>query len=321
MLNSNFVITLVTILAALVCLFQGDIKEAYTKSEVNRYNPVKYGTPGNGLVKNGFSNWGGNGIQLSVTPEKKSFSCVGQDPSKFTKKIGIDFDKLAKLQPINKNLSTNNNKPRVVENYRTNVKNLPRNNMVEAKRSMQPLVGGPPRFITEDPKLNKVRARNVEMYAADVNNPIVDYGCGDVYSSTGQLLKKQTIRENYEDSQTQLPSCMTEICGEINGHGNQPTICDRLIYSSSKGKSGGDYFRGDLPINAIYYGNNDVYPDQSTDLRAGYFNSTYFTGVPLFAQAYGLQPEEVETDAMMHGRSEDIYVSYGTDVSAECNGL
>ena len=320
MLNSNFVITLVTILAALLCLFQGDIKEAYTKSEVNRHSPIKYGTPGNGLVKNGFSNWGGNGIQLAATPEKKAFSCVGLDPSKLTKKFGFNLDKLAKLQPRNKNLS--NNKTKVVENYQTNVNNLPRNNMVEAKRSMQPLVGGTPRFITEDPKLNKVRARNnVEMYAADVNNPIVDYGCGDVYSSTGQLLKKQTIRENYEDSQTQLPSCMTEICGEINGHGNQPTICDRLIYSGTKGKLGGDYFRGDLQINPIFYGNNDVFPDPSTDLIAGYFNSTYFEGVPLFAQAYGLQPEEVEIDAMMHGRSEDIYVSYGTDVSAECNGL
>ena len=290
MLNTNFIITLLTILVSLFCLFQGEIKEGFLNDPIMPHQVVQndgypafksYQTndpdilgdqPANGLVnKPYFGPWTGNGPSFAaVSIDKKHDPITGQRIDPARTKLGYDMSKSYK-------------KPqRVKENFSAGNSGV----MVEAARNMQPM-GPPPRFMVTGPKLNLYSPIDQATRAVDTQNPIVNYGCNDVYSSSGQMLKgscqKQNIREDYQDQV--LPADMTNnsclVGGPVsmNGQPSQPVMVDRLMWSSIKSRyqrGGVDRFRGDLLIVPTPYRKDgikdwfqtSVYP--SVDLVAGY---------------------------------------------------
>ena len=318
MLNSNFVITLVTILAALVCLFQGEIKEAYHPSNPLVYNSYPYdGT----IKKPGFSYWGGQGIQLGERPVERVFDPTGVDINKENRTLGSDFSKLSKLQPRHRNSVHSVHSGNYVKSVERYSDSIPQGIEVEARRNMQPLVGGASRFMVTGPKLNHYAPIDMAQHAVDTDNPIVDYGCRDVYSASGQLLKKAATRENYEDAQVKLPCDMMGMYGKNTEHFAQPVVIDRIMFASKKSRLNqyNDQIRGSLRIAPKYYGYFDVAVNPNLDLSAGYFvqHSKRGKEVPEMCSPLGLD----EDNDLTHGRNHELSVTWGTDAQTESKGL
>jgi hypothetical protein len=304
MLNTNFIITLLTILATLFCLFQGEIKEGFLNTpfvmpphysgqlrgeeKPKHYQALDSSTLGNepidGLVnKPQVGPWTGFGPRFAPVEYKTTRNPLTKEllPHRRTK-LGYDFSHSYTGKALN--ASAKNATCR--ENF-VNPADKKGNSgvMVEAARNMQPM-GPPPRFMVTGPKLNLYSPIDQAQYAVDNNNPIVNYGCNDVYSSSGQMLKgqcqNQNVRENYEDQV--LPADMTNntcLVGgpnvSLDGQPQQPVIVDRMMWSNIKSRyqrGGVDRFRGDLTIvpdtlkGAPGWFQTSVYP--SVDLAASY---------------------------------------------------
>jgi hypothetical protein len=369
MLNSNFVITLITILATLMCLFQSEIKEGFNLG----IDPVVYGSPpDNGLVKGaGFGYWGGNGQQFMPVEQSPIFNKWGCRVPQTTVSLGYGSE--TPLQPRNlpagskssRNIvrPTSSNvkldsvlssakKQRDLLSFRENYEDTFDNVQVEAARNMQPMVGGPPRFMVTGPKLDLYKPIDMARYAVDTQNPIVNYGCGDVYAADGQLQKRAgPVRENYEDASVGLPKDMTgsgmvSMYGKKDNQFYQPVIKDNLMYSNQKSRLRGlgDPIRGDLRIAPDNYktygkdgcGDSDSWTDRhnkwfqvsvkpNRDLNPGYIAQHNIRGkeVDEILAAVGLEPAEPLTNARAtKGRDEEISISFGgTDISAESFGL
>ena len=304
MLNTNFIITLLTILATLFCLFQGEIKEGFLNTpfvmppHLSAQNagysvPKGYQTnepsalgdePLNGLVnKPQFGPWTGNvplftAVKYDITRDP----ITGEAIHRPKKQLGYDFSNSYTGKAPSQgsgNLTCRENFVNAGERGNSGV-------MVEAARNMQPM-GPPPRFMVTGPKLNLYSPINQAEYAVDTQNPIVNYGCNDVYSSSGQMLKgqcqSQNVREDYQDNQ--LPSDMTNSClvggpsVSMNGQPQQPVMVDRLMWAPVKSRyqrGGVDRFRGDLLIVPTPYRKDGITDwfqtsvSPSVDLVQGY---------------------------------------------------
>lgn len=373
MLNSNFVITLLTILATLLCLFQNEIKEGFNIG----IDPLVYGSPPeNGLVNGaGFSYWAGNGQQFMPVEQSPQINKWGCPVPKTSVSLGYDVADATVLQPRNPppgSKSSRNivrptqgantkldavlssaKKQRDSLSFREDYEDF-ENVQVEAARNMQPLTGGPPRFMVTGPKLDLYQPIDMAKYAVDTENPIVNYGCGDVYSASGQLQKRAApIRENYEDSSVNLPKDMTgsgmvSMYGKKDNQFYQPVTIDRLMFSNQKSRLRGlgDPIRGDLriaPDNYKTYGKDgcegydggscgnshnkwfQVSVKPNRDLNPGYIAQHNVRGkeVDEILSAVGLEPAEPVTNLKAtKGRDEQLSISFGgTDVSAESFGL
>lgn len=372
MLNSNFVITLITILATLLCLFQSEIKEGFNIG----IDPLVYGSPPhNGLVKGaGFSAWQGNGSQMMPVEQDPIYNKWNCRVPQST--VSLGYGSATQLQPRNlpagskssRNIvrPTSSNvkldsvlssakKRRNVLSFQENYEdagNTFDNVQVEAARNMQPMVGGPPRFMVTGPKLDLYQPIDMARYAVDTQNPIVNYGCGDVYAADGQLQKRAgPVRENYDDASVGLPKDMTgsgmvSMYGKKDNQFHQPVIKDNLMWSNIKSRLRGlgDPIRGDLritPDNYKTYGEDgcttsDSWTDShnkwfqvsvkpNRDLNPGYIAQHNVRGkeVDEILAAVGLEPAESLTNARAtKGRDEEISISFGgTDISAGSFGL
>jgi hypothetical protein len=369
MLNSNFVITLITILATLMCLFQSEIKEGFNIG----IDPTVYGSPpDNGLVKGaGFSGWQGNGQQFEPVDQRPVINKWGcaippspvslgygdatplqprNPPPGFnsTRNIVRPSESNSKLQAVLSSTKKQRNLLSFRENYEDSTFD---NVQVEAARNMQPMVGGPPRFMVTGPKLDLYQPIDMARYAVDTQNPIVNYGCGDVYAADGQLQKRAgPVHENYEDSSVSLPKDMTgsgmmSMYGKKDNQFFQPVIKDNLMFSNQKSRLRGlgDPIRGDLriaPDNYKTYGKDgckegydgsqghnkwfQVSVKPNRDLNPGYITQHNIRGkeVDEILAAVGLEPAQPVTNASAtKGRDEELTVSFGTDVSTEAFGL
>lgn len=314
MLNSNFVITLLTILATLVCLFQNEIKESFSTTD-----PMVYGTlPKDGLMPDGkFGPWSNNS-QFMLVPTELT-------PNPINRTLGYDFSAITKLQPRTKNTRENFNA------------DMTRGVEVEAPRNMQTRV--PPRLMHTGPKMNHTYPIDMARYAVDTDNPITDYGCGSgtILSSTGQVLMKPS-RENYEDSQSKLPNSMVNIYGQKSGHMSQSVVLDRVMYSGLKSRywTGGDYVRGTV---------DTIVPDnmatsdgkENPNAHPKWFQvpvKPNRDNVPSYIvqhnkrgkesdeklKSIGLAPDKWDA-GMSHGRDHGITATFGTDVHVNSNGL
>jgi hypothetical protein len=369
MLNSNFVITLITILATLLCLFQNEIKEGFNIG----IDPTVYNSPPDyGLVDKGFSAWS-NDHAFSVRPAGSvvnNWGCTVKQPSRT---LGYDGEEATVLQPRDpsgKHKSARNisrptggvktkldsilsaqKKNETVLSFQENYDDTFNNVELEAPRNMQPMTGGPPRFIVTGPKLDHTYPIDMAKYAVDTQNPIVNYGCGDVYSAAGQLQKKAApVRENYEDSAVNLPKDMTgsgmvSMYGKKDNQFLQPVIPDNLMYANkgSRLRGLGDYIRGDLriaPDNYKTYGNKcgdscegygggckkwfQVSVIPNIDLNPGYIPQHNIRGkeVDEMLAALGLEPSEPVTNLMAtKGRDEKLSITFGTDITTDSHGL
>ena len=319
MLNSNFVITLLTILATLVCLFQSEIKETFTDKHGN-----VYGTgPNDGLMPNGkFGAWSANS---AFAPKiDLPYDLSGLKPSQIKHSLGYDMSSATKLQPIHR------------ENFYVDKS---RGVMVEANRNMQPLVGGPPRFMVTGPKLNHTFPIDMAVNAVDVDHPITDYGCGsgDVRSSTGQVLMKSSRENyedahkhnrnrNYEDAQVGLPKSMANIYGNTTGHLSQPVVVDKPMYANLKSRllEGTDPIRG-TPHIAPHKRNYFDVSVSTKDIRNSYIDQHNIRGKEIDEKLafLGLREDQISSPdyTLMHGRNHDIKVTFGTDIGVSSNGL
>ena len=353
MLSTNFIITLLTILATLLCLFQGEIKEGFLNTpfvvppqlsaQNANYSTVKGyqgltpdvigDQPVNGLVNNPyFGAWTGNGPQFAAVPYQKTRDPLTGEPLIKTKpRLGYDLSKSFTGK-------VGNSSPNTVSCRENFVDRTPNSGvMVEAARNMQPM-GPPPRFMVTGPKLNLYSPIDQAQYAVDTQNPIVNYGCNDVYSSSGQMLKGQcqNTRENYQDQV--LPSDMTNnscLVGgpdvSMNGQPQQSVIIDRMMYSSIKSRyqrGGVDRFRGDLLIVPDTYKNGtsawfqpSIYP--SVDLVQGYTRQHNQAGKENDEKAAALGPSFGGGNAPAQAPyGKCINVTFGTDISADVgNGV
>jgi hypothetical protein len=348
MLNTNFIITLLTILATLFCLFQGEIKEGFLNDPIIRPNSSKGGCsvgnyqtmspdvlgnePLDGLVKKPhFGPWTAY-TQFAAVPYDKKYDPITGERLRPTKtKLGYDDPEIKTRKNVKE----------------TFVNTSDRGNsgvMIEAARNMQPM-GPPPRFMVTGPKLNLYSPVNPQ-HAVDTQNPIVNYGCNDVYSSSGQMqqgsCQKQNIKEDYQEQV--LPSDMiTNSCTDggnvsLSGRPQQPVMVDRLMWSSIKSRyqrGGVDRFRGDLLIVPTPYRKDgitnwfqtSVYP--SVDLAASYISQHNQTGKENDEKtaALGIQCNmmpDSRGNAFGGGNappqgaySRGINVTFGTDVSAD----
>lgn len=366
MLNTNFIITLLTILATLFCMFQGEIKEGFLNAPIvlpPQYSQESagYSFPGgfnmnssdiiasepvDGLVnKPQFGPWTGNTIAFApaeYTRQRDPLTNQRIPPRK--PKLGYDFKKSYTGKPLN---ASSNSTCR--ENFANPTDSKGNSGvMVEAYRNMQPMGAAPPRFMVTGPKLNLYSPIDQAQYAVDTQNPIVNYGCNDVYSSSGQMLKgqcqKQNTRENYEDQV--LPADMTNntcLVGgpdvSMNGQPQQPVMVDRMMWAPIKSRlqrGGVDRIRGDLSIVPESYKSDGIYnwftvnPSIHTDLTTGYIVQHNKSGKENAERtsALGLQCNLLndESGCGNFGKGNAppqspygkcISVTFGTDIEAE----
>ena len=363
MLNTNFVITLLTILATLFCLFQNEIKEGFNFG----IDPVVYGSPPkDGLIAgDGFSAWQGNGGQFMAVEQAPTYNKWGEVIPHGKVSLGYHMSEETRLQPKNPpagfkstrnivrpsssgnsrldDVFSNTRKQQDALSFSEGFEDFDNDVQIEAARNMQPMVGGPPRFMTTGPKLDHYQPIDMAKHAVDLDNPIVNYGCGDVYSADGQLQKKagsMNTRENYEDASNPLPKDMTgsgmvSMYGKKDNQFYQPVVKDNLMYSNIKSRLRGlgDPFRGDLRIAPDNYkttGNNhnkwfQVSVQPNRDLNPGYIGQHNVRGKEIdnILSAVGLEPEEPFSNLQAtRGRDEELTISFGgTDISTGSYGL
>jgi hypothetical protein len=312
MLNTNFIITLITVLTALFCLFQGEIKEGFINAPIvvppnypkdvqgesklfnfQPFTPEVLGNePYNGTVNNGFfSAWSASSAFTPVKYDVTKDVITGEPLNKTKPKLGYNLNKAL----TGKHRKQPANDPICRENFsQSQNANIPNSGvMVEAKRNMQPVGSAPPRFMVTGPKLNHYSPINQARYAVDNKNSIVNYGCNDVFAN-GQMLKgqcqKQNTREDYQDQS--LPSDMTNTClvggpdVSLAGQPSQPVMIDRAMWSNIKSRYqrvGVDRFRGDLQIAPHSLTNNCSNIFQTSvspviDLATGYISQHNIAG-------------------------------------------
>lgn len=319
MLNTNFITTLVAIIVSLMLLFQGEIKEKYTKHTPDVWNHY----PKNGLVSRPyFGPWGGNGVQLTEVEVAPDVDPKGNPIAPINRNPGGGFD-TSFMYKTPSTINASNIVPPTPTPTPTTKEGFSLNNgvQIEAARNLQPMTGGSPRFIVTGPKLNLYSPIDMPKYAVDQDHPIVNYGCDDVYSEAGQPIKVDLpVRENYDDAQPRLPLTMNG-SGQapngmmsLNGQPAQPIIHDRKMYSNLKSRlSGqGDPIRGDLKIVPNLYMSDGGSPSfkekefskhfqvsvkPSRDLRSGYIDYHNDKGNEFNLNAYanGIVPNMYDT--------------------------
>jgi hypothetical protein len=235
------------------------------------------------------------GQQYKVISTGPDVDKNGKPLRKVDRKLGFDLD----------NVYTSPSQGR--ENFSDT--NFP--TRMEAPRSMQPMTGGPPRFMTVEPKLNHYAPVDLKKYAVDTDHPITNYGCDDIYSASGQAIKLEApnVKEDFGNS---LPSDMMSLAGEPA----QPVIADRKMYANIKSKyrrNPSDPFRGDIKVIPTGYMSDgdgklsykekelgkwfQVTPTPSVDLTSGYIDQHTERGAEFIAnaEATGLDPNIFET--------------------------
>lgn len=292
MLQANFMTTLVMIIVSIALLFQNEIKESFTTHDPNVYG--KY--PQDGLI-----------AQPSFGPPQG----IGQQYKVIA--TGPDYDKNGKpLRRIDRRLGFRLDDKYVPRNSRENYVDNNFGVKLEAARNMQPMTGGSPRFMTVEPKLNHYSPIDMKKHAVDLDHPIVNYGCNDVYSESGQPLKidKPSTKEDFVGNN--LPQDMMSLSGEPA----QPVIHDRKMFSNIKSRyrrNTPDYIRGDVKlVPALYMSDGDgstkekaynswfqVAPNPSVDLVSGYIDQHTMRGAEFLAnaEASGLDPDLFQTSA------------------------
>ena len=262
------------------------------------YSPMPnvYGRlPVDGMVgKPFFGGWQGTGAQFMAVDATPLFDKYGAPIKKVNRKLGYDkaipktsssaLPKLVKSSqlPVAGTFRNPIKQPNMVgdtirERY-TPVSSFGPSSkfdsvQIEATRNMQPLTGGPPRFNNnQSPHLNLTYPIDNEKYAVDPLNPIVNYGCGDVYSDDGQLQKmplsaSQDVYEGYTGGinavgKTSRAGNVPNNMISMNGQPAQPFVIDRvahpalMVNSKSRLQLGGvDRIRGDLEIVPWPYNN------------------------------------------------------------------
>ena len=355
MLNTNFIITLLTVLATLFCLFQNEIKEGFINEPHGKKCTYDFHTPNvighepdDGTMKDGkFALWQGNvgsfqPVLLTPTVDPRNNKPIAP----YHTKIGYDTHKLYDAQPVTKPRERR-------ENYTTFERNSG-DVMVEAPRNMQNQ-GPPPRFMVAGPKYNLSSPIHQAKYAVDTKNTMPNYWTDVVheanYDSTGTLIKgackTSNIRESYEDKP--LPRDMTNSSNIGMGDMVQPIITPRVMWSNVKSRlqSGGvDRIRGDVPIVANKYKSDPEYRKwfepsvhMNIDLAKGYISDHNASGKEndFAVAALGLKcgmlnsPEGCASDRMGSfgsGQADKqgayprpIKISLGSDVEVETRGV
>lgn len=310
MLNTNFMATLLMIVFSIVLLFQNEIKESFTTHDPNVYG--KY--PHDGMIEKPlFGPPQGLGQQFKAVSTGPDYDKHGKPLRRIDRKLGFKLDE--RYNPRNSR-----------ENYVNDNFDV----KMEAPRNMQPMTGGPPRFMTIEPKLNHYAPIDLKTHAVDTDHPIVNYGCNDVYSSSGQPQKVQAPMTKEDFNHNELPQDMMSLSGEPA----QPIIVDRKMFSNIKSRyrrNQGDYIRGDLkPVPALYMSDGDgsakekaynswfqVAPNPSVDLISGYIDQHQQRGAEFLAnaEASGLDPDLFETstdnidtaNALIRHKNRDEY--------------
>lgn len=211
---SNFMITLVAMLAIVFSLFKTEIKENFSSSNVLL-------TGERGVARHGrFSAWGGNGVQLMPVGVNPKFR-AGRDLQE-----NVDY-KLG---------------------HKTHLSSYAKG--VDSTRNIQ--TAPPPRFMVTGPKLNLYSPIDMKTNAVNTDAPI-DHATDLVVSPFGQMQRdsRKELKESYSDyanASVPLPSDMSNV--NMLGTESQPVIYDRVMYSNirSRTRGNGDYIRGDLMI-------------------------------------------------------------------------
>jgi len=287
MFSKYFISTLVFIIVSLVVLFQGEIKEGFvaaTKlpqpqglwdSQFSQLPNSYARLPEDGMVpKPYFSAWQGNGGQFMGVELDPVFDKYGNPIAQVDRKLGYDIVKNDVAVPRVRASTPRTATPRTammpaqVKERFTPVSSFGTSDSVqiEAARNMQPLTGGPPRFNNnQSPHLNLTYPIDNEKYAVDPANPIVNYGCGKVYSAAGQLQKMpldadQDVYEGYTGGRPASGRAVPSNMISLNGQAAQSVVIDRvahpvlMVNSKSRLQLGGvDRIRGDVDVTPWLY--------------------------------------------------------------------
>lgn len=248
MFSKYFISTLVFIIVSIAVLFQGEIKEGYSK-KVPTYYENKMKRPG--LIADPyFSYFGGKGVQLTeveVDPIDKQGNLIEKLPRTLGYQKPDQYTSTRRTTPTSMLVNPSTamkraySKPGQVEAALKPVQ-------VEAARNIKPMGPGP-RFQTIGPKYNLTdKTSDQAVTGVDNLHPITNYG-GQLHSSAGQVL-----REPFD-----MPVGKGMI--SLAGQPAQPVVIDRTtssMYSNIKSptqRGGVDRIRGDLHIVPDSYKN------------------------------------------------------------------
>ena len=229
---TNFIVTIVAMLAVMFGLFRNEIKE-------NWQNPLDAHNP-DGVVKNGkFFGWGGEGVQLmnvGGSPDYRMYN---------GKKVNLNFPRTLGYQ-------MQDAFPPECQTVKEGFVGPQQcyNSGIDAGRNMQ--TAPPPRFMVTGPKLEHYRHVDTAKHVVNLDKPI-DHAEDLIVSDFGQVQmdSRKDVKENYDGyavASVDLPKDMCNV-NMLNSE-SQPVIYDRIMYSNirSRTRGQGDYIRGDLMI-------------------------------------------------------------------------